>query len=315
MQIKNILGRNKVVVLKVNEADVDGLLLNTDLQNDGTLAFVVDNFVSSLMNLLPEYAFAYHNSAVTTERERLIEAAKSVLKIKEIKKLKEYFDSNLGEDKWEQDVLDIYMKKGIFGELILHFLLREFKGTLPLISKVYFKDSFGHEAHGFDAVHVSENTEQNILWLGECKFYTEPRGGLKELIEDLKYFTTDYLNEQYIIIDRALNASHHPDRDRWIAELKDKMGLGLLKDMFNLICVPLLCLYQSDIPSQLLSLPESDFDVIYLEHITSLKKYFDDNNDFANKNHVEIVLMLFPLDSKKKIIELILNRLYHMQSM
>ncbi|WP_330558188.1 Hachiman antiphage defense system protein HamA [Acutalibacter sp. 1XD8-33] len=35
-------------------------------------------------------------------------------------------------------------RRGEFGELILHLLLRDFKNTIPLISKVYFKDSIGN---------------------------------------------------------------------------------------------------------------------------------------------------------------------------
>lgn len=42
-----------------------------------------------------------------------------------------------------------------FIELLLHLLLREYKHTIPLISKVYFKDSAGVPAHGFDAVHIT----------------------------------------------------------------------------------------------------------------------------------------------------------------
>lgn len=49
--------------------------------------------------------------------------------------------------------------------LVLHMFLKEFKNTIPLISKMYFKDSFSQEAKGFDAVHVSQDSL--TLWLGE----------------------------------------------------------------------------------------------------------------------------------------------------
>lgn len=40
-------------------------------------------------------------------------------------------------------------QRGEFGELLLHLILRDFKGTIPLISKVYFKDSAGVPAPWF----------------------------------------------------------------------------------------------------------------------------------------------------------------------
>ena len=33
-----------------------------------------------------------------------------------------------------------YKKRGEFGELILHLILRDFFETVPLLSKIYFKD-------------------------------------------------------------------------------------------------------------------------------------------------------------------------------
>lgn len=73
---------------------------------------------------------------------------------------------------------------------------------LALISKIYFKDSFAQEAHGFDAVHVSNDKK---IWLGETKFYNNGKRGIDALIDDLnKHFNHNYLQEQFVIISRAL---------------------------------------------------------------------------------------------------------------
>ena len=64
-------------------------------------------------------------------------------------------DSGTPYEQWDNDIFKTYNSKGIFSELILHFILREIKGTIPLISKIYFKDSNAVEAHGFDAVHIT----------------------------------------------------------------------------------------------------------------------------------------------------------------
>lgn len=115
---------------------------------------------------------------------------------------------------------------------------------------MYFKDSFSQEAKGFDAVHVSQDSL--TLWLGETKFYKAwktkgvVKGGIDELVEDLKkHITKDYLSEQYVIIKRGLETQlEHPQREEWIEKLSRPI---LLKDVFQYIRIPLLCIYEDDI--------------------------------------------------------------------
>ncbi|MFP9084234.1 Hachiman antiphage defense system protein HamA, partial [Enterococcus faecalis] len=60
-----------------------------------------------------------------------------------------------------------YLRRGEFGELFLHSILKYLFNTNPLIAKIHFKDSFGHAVHGFDSIHI--NTDSMTLWLGESK--------------------------------------------------------------------------------------------------------------------------------------------------
>ena len=90
------------------------------------------------------------------------------------------------------------------------------------------------------------------LWLGETKFYKAwktkgvVKGGIDELVEDLKkHITKDYLSEQYVIIKRGLETQlEHPQREEWIEKLSRPI---LLKDVFQYIRIPLLCIYEDDI--------------------------------------------------------------------
>jgi len=199
----NSFDRHKVVVLKVTEEDIEGLLLNHDLNDEGNYSYMEREFIDAVMRYLPEYAMG--DEPVPKDIIDLVpylkETAKSVGTIKRIVEIKKYIDENVPYDQWDEKILDIYSSKGIFSELILHFLLRAIHKTTPLISKIYFKDSFAHEAHGFDSVHV---TDDNRLWLGETKFYNDSKRGIKALIDDLNtHFKHDYLKEQFVIINRC----------------------------------------------------------------------------------------------------------------
>ena len=76
-------------------------------------------------------------------------------------------------------------------------LLRDFYDSLPLLSKIYFKDSDGHTVHGFDAVHIAPDINDKSkfsLWLGESKLYTNGKAGVKALTKDIEeHFNIKYL--------------------------------------------------------------------------------------------------------------------------
>lgn len=311
MEVKHESGQSQVVVLNVGKDDVDGLLINWDLNDDGRINYMEDEFINSIMNYLPEYAMGYDSKCVKkTQIVSLIrETAQSIIKIKKIDEIKSYLDNKTPYDQWDKDVLKIYNSKGIFSELILHFLLRDMKMTLPLISKIYFKDSNAVEAHGFDAVHVSDDK----LWLGETKFYNDGKRGIKALIDDLnKHFKHDYLNEQFIIISRAL-VHENELREKWIEQLTNTSRLG---EKFNIIYIPLLCIYEDEVATDIINELNlgGDYDFIHLKHVDNLKNYFDQNNNFPNKDKVQTLLILLPVESKDRIVSAMLSKIYSMQN-
>lgn len=313
MKVENKYDSNKVIAIKIQQEDINGMLINYDLTDEGKYSYMDDDFIESVMNYLPEYAMG--QDPIPSNPVKLIpylrEAAKSVIKIKKIDEIKHYLDEETPYQNWDPEVLKIYNSKGIFSELILHFLLREFKNTISLVSKIYFKDSYSHEAHGFDAVHVSVN--DNKLWLGETKFYNNGKRGIKALIDDLNtHFKHDYLKEQFVIISRAL-IHNNELREEWIQKLNETTRLA---DKLDMIIIPLLCIYEDTVADEIIAAINAgiDADTIYLEHVSELKKYFDENNTFTNKERVQTLLILLPVESKDKIVSGMLSKIYSMQN-
>lgn len=313
MDIVNVYDRSKVVILKVGQEDVDGMLINYDLNDSGKFAYLQNEFIEVIMNYLPEYALGsnYNNITITELVPLLREAARSLIKIKRIGEIKHYLDNCIPYEQWNPDVLKLYSTKGIFSEMILHFILREFKGTIPLISKIYFKDSNAIEAHGFDAVHITPQDKK--LWLGETKFYNNGKRGLNALIEDLNHhFAKDYLNEQFLIIGRAL-VHNNPLRDEWLETLSK---VNTLSEKFDIIEVPLLCIYEDSFAQQVIDTvnAQENVDTICISHVEELKKYFDAKNNYGNKERLQVLLILLPVVSKDKIIARMLEKIYSMQN-
>ena len=318
MQVSNNTGKTGVLVLKVDEEDVNTILVNTDYQEDGSLQYAYDNFADVFSENVLEYAFAYAQIPPAQITRKLREAAQSMIKLHDVQKLRSYFTDDIPEEDWDADFLRWYEKKGIFGEVILHLFLKEFKDTIPLISKLYFKDSFAQEAKGFDSIHVSSNGE--TLWLGETKFYKTwkkngvVKGGIDELVEDLKkHFTKDYLSEQYVIIKRGLETEYeHPQRAAWIEKLNRPI---LLKDVFQYIRIPLLCVYEDGIAQDYLQpITEAAKDAGIITHTTTVRDYYNSINTYPHKEQVETLLILMPIEAKRKIVKCMLEKIWHLQN-
>ena len=52
-------GKNGVLVLKIDEDDVNTVLMNTDMSSDGSFQYAYDNFATVFSESILEYAFAY----------------------------------------------------------------------------------------------------------------------------------------------------------------------------------------------------------------------------------------------------------------
>lgn len=201
---------------------------------------------------------------------------------------------------------DKYQKRGEFGELILHLLLRDFCSTLPLISKIYFKDSYNVTVHGFDGVHVTTEDGINKLWLGESKLYTEGKSGIIDLCNDLKeHFAADYLRQEFDLISKKLPIDF-PEIDYW-RTLMDKHQK--LDAIYSGIVIPMVCTYTSDTCRN--HCEETDD---YIESFLSECRYLE--SEFLSRNirtDLDVILMLLPVYDKDELNTELDRRLKAMQ--
>ena len=287
-------------------------MIDIDIDDNGESHYMLEEFADAIISAIPEYVFAsYKNSEVNSLNavDKLREAARSIYKIKEFELARRYYLYK-DEEAMRELQLSAYKNRGEFGELLLHMLLRDFKGTIPLISKVYFKDSSGVPAHGFDAVHISP--EENTLWLGESKFYTSGKAGVKKLIQDLEeHFKKDYLNEQFVIIKKNLECNEIPQRKMWIDNLSRCNKLG---DKVKIINIPLLCTYQHDLYTRFNDMNDKGAVEYHELNVRELKAFFDEKNVHPLKSQLNIILLLLPVRSKEELIKLLHEKLWHMQN-
>ena len=306
-----VFDQANIIECVIEEDELMAFLLRQDINDDGEKYFPFMDLTQTIMDVLPEYAFADNEQPIEPHlyMKKVREAARCMYDTRAYKAINKYYiekDVSFKEEAKSARAIG----RGEFGEILLHLLLRDFKETIPLVSKLYFKDSRGVPAHGFDAVHISP--KENILWLGESKLYIRATDGLTELIGDLKHhFKKDYLSTEYTIIKKNLAVNNIPNRDYWVERLSKNIRL---EDMISQVNIPMLCVY-NDKKNFEKCLNESVDDIapIFESRFRELKQYFDKNNDAPLKSKLNIILFLFPVMDKENFVLELHKRLYHLQ--
>lgn len=309
--MQKIFDHANIIECVIDEDELMAFLLRQDINNEGNKYFPFKDLAGIIIDVLPEYAFADYEQPIKPQlyMKKIREAARCMYETSAYKAINKYYIEQDQSFKEEAEGARA-ISRGEFGEILLHLLLRDFKGTIPLVSKLYFKDSRGVPAHGFDAVHISP--KEKILWLGESKLYTGATSGLANLIEDLKHhFTKDFLRDEYTIIKKNVATNNIPDRDYWLERLSKNR---LLVDMIMQVNIPMLCVYNDSSRFEK-CLKESIENIapIFEPRFRELKQYFDENNDAPLKDKLNIILFLFPVMDKETFILELHKRLFYLQ--
>lgn len=309
--MQKIFDHANIIECVIDEDELMAFLLRQDINDDGEKYFPFKDLAEIIIDVLPEYAFADYEQPIKPElyMKKVREAARCMYDTSTYKAINKYYIE--GDISFKEEAEEARsISRGEFGEVLLHLLLRDFKGTIPLVSKLYFKDSRGVPAHGFDAVHIS--SEEKILWLGESKLYKGSIKGLTDLIEDLKYhFKKDFLSHEYTIIKKNVSINNIPNRDYWLDRLSKN---SRLEDMIAQVNIPMLCVY-NDTSRFKRCLDESIENIapVFEPKFRELKQYFDKNNDAPLKDKLNIILFLFPVMDKEKFVLELHKRLFYLQ--
>ena len=249
-----------------------------------TNKFRLAPLVEVIRKVIPEFAFGYHNGMnipLTEVVERIAEAANTVY------------------------LTDKYQKRGEFGELILHLLLRDWCNTVPLVSKIYFKDAHNATVHGFDGIHITVEGDKKKLWLGESKLYLDGDSGVKELAKDvINHVNGDYLKKEFELIRRKI-PQDIPEVEFWMNLMHKHKNLD---EVFDSIVVPLVCTYSSKIFND-----HSDNTNAYFEALEKECRALSDVFRGKVDTEVELLLLLLPVPCKDELNTELDIRLKHMQ--
>lgn len=188
-----------------------------------------------------------------------------------------------------------FEKRGEVGEIILHAAIRQIFNTIPLVSKIFYKDSTNDTVKGFDSVHIVKNKDIFELWLGEVKLYKDFNLAARDVCNELKSHTeNNYLRKEFAAICNKLDENHPHSRE--VASLLNKNTS--LDKIFKVIVFPVLITYESS--------SINCHDSVCSEFMTTLmsetKEYFEYFKTKLPEVKPLVHLITVPLGSKDELI-------------
>jgi len=324
----SVFDSEKIITFQKEKQDLNIYYAGFDLGS-----FRYEELIKQIQKAIVDFAYGFHHGILEDSYniDIMRESAKSLYKIKEFKDAKKIYIDDKSEI--EDNIDDKFLKRGEFGELILHLLLRDFHDSIPLLSKIYLKDSYGHAVHGFDSIHIApdfNNPTKFSFWFGESKLYNDGKAGVKALTKDIEeHFNADYLKsefaliskkkESYISLDKFKDLNKKQEYEEFLT-LKDEWYVKLdstnkLEDILSSVTIPMLCTYSSSTFNNHNSEKSQEFLDELKQEIEVLKTHFDNHLSISIPTTLNIILFLFPVPSKKELVKKLHTKLSHMQAM
>nr|WP_281548567.1 DUF1837 domain-containing protein [Alistipes onderdonkii] len=196
-------------------------------------------------------------------------------------------------------------------EIILYGIMKHYYHALPVVPKIFYKQNTQDNAKGADSVHIIiENDTDFSLWFGEAKFYNSIEDArLNTIVESVKNsLQTDKLKKENSIITNVCDIDNLIEDNELCAQIKKalspKESIDTIKPKIH---IPILLLHECLITKGVNCLSEDYKNRIITYHKERAHSYFkkqlDQMKTLFKYGEIKFHLILFPVPSKKDIVE------------
>ena len=111
-----------------------------------------------------------------------------------------------------------YAKRGEAGEIALHAICRDFFGTFPISSRVFYKSASNDVVKSFDLIHARILSDgKPEIWLGESKLYENSADAMAAAIDSVRF----HLDQGFLQNQKLLLGPQIPRSVPQYQELRD----------------------------------------------------------------------------------------------
>lgn len=291
--------------------------LFTDINKDSDIAPTGNEFVLSLINDFEDGDWRY------TKFQNFIwdNIAETCLSLRERNSLIDQSHSKLvasAKNLRLTDSIDDIGKGSEIAEIVLYGIMKHHFSALSVVPKIFYKQNAQDNAKGADSVHIVTDGNDFSIWFGEAKFYTSIENSrLPEIITSVKNsLATGKLKKENSIITNVSDLDELPIKDDLINEIKqclsNKISIDSIKPKIH---IPILLLHECDITkatSQISQEYKENITAYHTERATAyFKKQIEKLSEINLYAEIKFHLILFPVQSKSKIVQRFVENVSH----
>ena len=205
-------------------------------------------------------------------------------------------------------------------EIVLYGIMKHHYGALPVVPKIFYKQSAQDNAKGMDSVHILVDEENNdfTLWFGEAKFYNDIQNvRLDAIVSSVNTsLQTDKLKKENSIITGVSDLDDLIADEALQANIKNalshKISIDELKPKLH---IPILLLHECPITEVQDNLTDEYREEIKEYHKGRAEAYFKKQVNKCSGIHkysdIRFHIILFPVPKKETIILQFIENVEH----
>ena len=203
-------------------------------------------------------------------------------------------------------------------EIVLYGIMKHHFHALPVVPKIFYKQNPQDNAKGADSVHIVVAENDFTIWFGEAKFYTSIEDvNLGKIVESVaNSIKTDKLKKENAIIINVNDIDLIIDDEEMRRNIKETLSphesIDTLKHKIN---IPILLIHECDITKAQKEMTSSYKENIATHHTDRATAYFKKQIKKINTLHkyseINFHIILFPVPSKKIIVDKFLSNVKH----
>ena len=206
---------------------------------------------------------------------------------------------------------------GEVAEIFLYGVMKHVYKALPVVPKIYYKQSVQDNAKGADSVHiVLDDSEAGFsIWFGEAKFYSDIQDVRFDTVVDSVRNALDdkKLKKENSIILGVKELKDYITKQEMLEKIRHFLAADAsLDDLKPLLHIPILLIYECKITAEANEYTEKyKADVIAYQKDRAeayFKKQISKLKDIFKYQEIHFHLILFPVPNKERIVDAFLKR-------
>lgn len=185
--------------------------------------------------------------------------------------------------------------RGELGEILLHLACVLHFQCEPVVCKLVLKSSSNDNVKGFDGVHLRLLGDDFEVWLGESKFWTDPKAAIRDAVKSVK----DHILPHFLKSEKAMLFGHVgkdvPKRDQIVKLFKSSSSVD---ELLKVAVFPIMVAYESNAVATHVEICEQYVNTLAKEAQT-LNGYFGEK---AKGLSLRFQLILVPMGSKEEVV-------------